>query len=102
MINTRPAEIYKKDMLEALRLSFPGLLERDLVEAIDYSIMKRGGDSPAVLDNNYKKIKENTTLWQVTDYIVSREPIITVSGVMFKKHGDGPNPFVMLIQEFLR
>ena len=102
MIRTKPAGIYKEEMVKALRLSFPGLLEHDIREALDYSIMKRGGDTPAVLDNNYKKIKEQTTLWQVTNYIVSREPIITVSGVMFKKHGDGPNPFVMLIQEFLK
>ena len=102
MIDTRTMGIYRDEMLEALRLTFPGLYEMDLREALDYSIMKRAGDTPAVLDNNYKKIKESTTLWQVTNYIVEREPIITVSGVMFKKHGSVPNPFVMLIQEFLK
>jgi hypothetical protein len=101
MIESSTANYYKQEVLEALRLSFPGLYEHELVEAVNYSIMKRGGDSPAVLDNNYTKVKEKTTLWQVTDYIMSREPIITVSGVMFKKHGSVPNPFVMLIQEFL-
>lgn len=84
MMQTRTADIYRQEMLEALRLTFPGLYEHELVEAIDYSIMKRGNDTPAVLDNNYTKVKEQTTLWQVTDYIMSREPIITVSGVMFK------------------
>ena len=102
MVQTRTADIYRQEVLEALRLTFPGLYEHELVEAIDYSIMKRGNDTPAVLDNNYTKAKEQTTLWQVTDYIMSREPIITVSGVMFKKHGSVPNPFVMLIQEFLK
>lgn len=101
MIGSSTANYYKQEVLEALRLSFPGLYEHELVEAVNYSIMKRGGDSPAVLDNNYTKVKEKTTLWQVTDYIMTREPIITVSGVMFKKHGSVPNPFVMLIQEFL-
>ena len=101
MVKSKTSDIYKNEVLDALKLSFPGLYEWELREAIDYSIMKRGGDSPAVLDNDYKKIKEKTTLWQVTDYIMSREPIITVSGVMFRKHGSVPNPFVMLIQEFL-
>ena len=101
MVKSKTADIYKNEVLDALKLSFPGLYEWELREAIDYSIMKRGGDSPAVLDNDYKKVKEKTTLWQVTDYIMSREPIITVSGVMFRKHGSVPNPFVMLIQEFL-
>lgn len=94
-------DLYKNEMLDALKLSFPGLTESDLKEAINYSILKRGSDSKAYLDNNYKKIKENKTLFEITDYIVQREPIITVSGVMFKKHGTCPNPFVMLVQEFL-
>lgn len=102
MVQNRTSDIYRQEVMEALRLTFPGLYESELVEAVNYSIMKRGSDTPAVLDNNYTKVKEKTTLWQVTDYIMSREPIITVSGVMFKKHGSVPNPFVMLIQEFLK
>ena len=102
MMGTQTMEIYRDEMIDALKLSFPGLYELELREALNYSIMKRAGDSPAVLDNNYKKVKEKTTLWEVTDYITSRCPIITVSGVMFKKHGSMPNPFVMLIQEFLK
>lgn len=102
MVDSKTTEIYKREMMDALKLTFPGLTEMDLGEAINYSIMKHGNDSPAVLDNNYTKAKENTTLFAVTDYIVQREPIITVSGVMFRKHGYCPNPFVMLIQEFLK
>jgi hypothetical protein len=102
MVQTKSCDIYRDEMMEALKLSFPGLYDWELREALNYSIMKRGGDTPVILDNNYKKVKEKTTLWQVTDYIVTREPIITVSGVMFKKHGSVPNPFVMLIQEFLK
>lgn len=101
MMETKTTDIYRNEVLETLKLSFPGLYEMELREAINYSILKRGQDSKAVLDNNYNKSKENTTLFTVTDYIMSREPIITVSGVMFRRHGYGPNPFVMLIQEFL-
>ncbi len=101
MLNSETTQIYINEMIEALKLSFPGLYESDLREAINYSIIKRGSDSKAVLDNNYTKTKEKTTLFAITDYIIQREPIITVSGVMFRKHGYCPNPFVMLIQEFL-
>lgn len=102
MINSKTSEIYIKEVMDALKLTFPGLYESEIREAVNYSIMKRGSDSIAVLDNNYTKAKENTTLFAITDYIISREPIITVSGVMFRKHGYCPNPFVMLIQEFLK
>lgn len=102
IVKNPSTEVYKREMVDALKLSFPGLTEMDIREAIDYSILKRGNDSKAVLDNNYTKKKENTTLFAITDYIIQREPIITVSGVMFRKHGYCPNPFVMLIQEFLK
>lgn len=102
MLMMKPSEVYKSEVKDALKLSFPGLYEFEIDEAINYSIMKRGNDTPAVLDNNYTKMKEQTTLWTVTNYIMSREPIITVAGVIFKKHGSCPNPFVMLIQEFLK
>ena len=102
IVNSPSTDVYKKEMVDALKLSFPGLTEMDIREAIDYSILKRGSDSRAYLDNNYKKVKENKTLFEITNYIIQREPIITVSGVMFRKHGFCPNPFVMLIQEFLK
>lgn len=95
-------EVYKKDMFDALRLSFPNLYDYEIISAIEYSIAKRGKDTPVILDNNYEKKEQKTTLYEVLNYIIEREPIITVSGVMFKKHGTCPNPYVDLIQEFLR
>lgn len=101
MIQSPATEIYRQEMMYALKLSFPGLTHYDIEDAVNYSIMKRGSDSRAILDNNYKKSKENTTLYTITNYLVERQPIITVAGVMFKRHGSCPNPFVALIQEFL-
>ena len=41
------------------------------------------------------------TLLELTDYINSREPIVTAHGVMFRKHGEVPNPLSKVIQKFL-
>ena len=101
ILNTKSIEIYKKEMMDSLKLSFPGLLESELAEAIEYSIRKRVKDTNVVLDNNYEKTEQNTTLYAVLEYIIQREPIITVSGVMFKKHGTCPNPLMDLAREFL-
>lgn len=100
-LNGTSTQIYKKEMLDTLKLSFPGMYEGELIEAIDYSITKRSKDTNVALDNNYEKKTQNTTLYSVLNYIIEREPIITVSGVMFKKHGTCLNPYVDLIQEFL-
>lgn len=101
LINSEATMKYKRDMFEALRLSFPGLYDYDIIQAIEWSIEKRGRDTNVKLDNNYTKKEQDTTLYTVLNYIIDREPIITSSGVMFKKHGECPNPFVDLIQEFL-
>ena len=93
---------YKRDVIEALKLSFPNLYEDDIIRAVDYSIAKRSKDARAKLTNKYTDLKSKSTLFRVTEYILSRQPIITVAGVMFKKHGDGRNPYVDLIQEFLQ
>lgn len=101
-LDDKSISIYKREMIDALKLSFPALYTSEIEEAVNYSIMKRFYNAPAVLDNNYEKKKQDTTLYAVLNYIIEREPIITVSGVMFKKHGSCPNPYVDLIQEFLR
>ena len=56
IVTSKTTDVYRKEMIDALKLSFPGLTELDIKEAIDYSIMKRGSDNPVVLDNNYTKI----------------------------------------------
>lgn len=101
MVNATATEIYKRDMFDALRLSFPGLHDSEINMAIDYSIAKRAKDTNVTLDNNYTNTTQDLTLFSVMNYIIEREPIITVSGVMFKRHGSCPNPYVDLIQEFL-
>lgn len=100
-ISNKGLDIYKTEMKDALRLSFPRLFDADIDAAIDYSIAKRFSDTPVKLDNNYTHNQQDTTLYNVLNYIIEREPIVTVSGVLFKKHGTCPNPYVDLIQEFL-
>ena len=95
-------ELYKREMREALKLSFPRMYDTEIEAAIQYSIDKRFQDTNVKLENNYEKTEKETTLMRVMNYIIEREPIITVSGVMFKKHGTEPNPYVNLIQEFLQ
>ena len=41
------------------------------------------------------------TLLELTDYINSRQPIVTAAGVLFSRHGDKPNPLIKVIQKFL-
>lgn len=92
---------YKTVARDLLHLSFPSLSFGEISAAIDYSISKHFKDTPVVIDNNYKKRQVNMTLQTLSDYIIQKEPIITSYGVMFKRHGEVPNPLYNMIDGFI-
>ena len=100
-------------------LYYPESSPEVLDAAIDYSIEKRIQNANTVLYNSYrrrrvierdengneikvyKNAEQNLTLQQISDYILSREPIVTAFGTMFKHHGTVPNPLAIVVQSFL-
>lgn len=92
---------YKDTLKRMLSLNLPSLTERELDEAIDYSMNKRYKQVESKVYNNYTEKTVTNTLAELTDYIYSREPICTAWGVLFKKHGVVPNPLSKLIHMFM-
>jgi hypothetical protein len=96
-----PIKEYKKVAIEMLKYSFQQLGLSEIDEAVNWSILKRCKNYNATIDNNYKKKKIDTTLLDVAQYILEREPIITSAGVIFTKHGTHPNPLYKLLEVFI-
>lgn len=92
---------YENIMVDGLKHSFPLLNECELREAIKYSITNRMQNKPAYIENNYTKKKINGTVLDVLNYIEHLEPIITSSGVLFKKHKEADNPLSKMIMGFI-
>lgn len=92
---------YKNVSRRMLKLSFPYLSNKEIDEALEYSIQKRFKNSKAKIHNNYKNTEVETTLAKITDYILKREPIITAFGAMYKKHSDEYNPIAELLKSFM-
>ena len=93
--------MYKDTLKRMLSLNLPSLTNRELDEAIDYSMNKRYKPVESKVYNNYTEKTVVNTLAELTDYIYSREPIQTAWGVLFKKHGVVPNPLTKLIHMFM-
>ena len=92
---------YKNIAIQMIMIQEPAASFEDINNAIDYSILKRMKNGNVVINNNYTKEQLSTTLIELTEYIMQREPIITAYGVMFKKHGEEPNPIAKLIEGFI-
>lgn len=92
---------YASTAIRMLQLSFPQLSRDELAIAVDYSIRKRMKDGYLYVENNYKHTKINSTILEMANYILEQEPIITASGIMFKKHAETDNPLYKLIDEFV-
>ena len=93
---------YVNVIMRMISRTYPHLTPMDINEAINYSINKRYKPEEASIYNNYtKKAPVNISLLDLTDYIITREPIITASGVMFKKHGTVPNPLSKMVEDFM-
>lgn len=92
---------YKRVAMEMLHYSFPLLTAKELSDAVDYSMIKRCRNSEATIENNYKNAVVNTTLLEIADYILDREPIITAQGTLFARHGTVPNPLAKMVEKFI-
>ena len=120
IVNSSPTLLkYKETMKKCIMLYYPEATENDLNDAIDYSIIKRLKDSRASISNSYKRrritvedengnsyetfrdAQQQSTLLKLSDYILSREPIVSAYGTMFMHHGTVPNPLVEVVQSFL-
>lgn len=92
---------YKETMMRMMERIIPQLNKQELSIAIDYSINKRFKNADCSVNNNYKNMTANLNLLKMTEYILSRRPIITSYGCLFTRHGELPNPLYMMIQDFV-
>ena len=93
---------YRQTALQMTKLFFPELSYHELQEAIDASIIDNIKDTPAKVYNNYKNHTIENTVLELSNYILSRKPIVTSNGVIFQNHDSGiVNPLSSLFQFYL-
>ena len=92
---------YKEVLMRSVPLNIPTLSEDELNRAIDYSIKKRLHNSDVQILNTYKHVGADSTILDLTDFILSKRPIMTAYGTLFTRHANSVNPLWNLIQEFV-
>lgn len=93
---------YKSVMLEGLASQFPYLNLNELNEAIEWAVLNNYCDHDGSINNNYSNQTINGTMIDILHYIQRLEPIITSSGVLYKKHKEADNPLSRMIMGFLK
>ena len=101
LLETEAVNNYKKVMFNNLRYSYPLLLDYELENAITWAIANNNKLYPAKIYNNYTKKEINGTTLDILRYIESLEPVLTSSGVMFKKRVTADNPLARMVQGFM-
>ena len=94
-------EQYTEEMTDIVKRIFPYMTKKDISEAVAYSVQKRYKEHYCTLDDNYRKRTEEMTLLKVTNYILSKQPICTSYGVMFKRHTDQEHPLMYMIRSLM-
>ena len=92
---------YKETAIDLLQLAFPSLTQTELEYAVDRSIAEHMQWHDATIDNSYKKSKAKITLPDLTNYILSKGPIMTNYGVLFTKHATVPHPLYKMVDGFI-
>lgn len=92
---------YKQFFFEMMRFNFPNLSYQELDDVMNWSINKRIHNTPLKLQNSYKNTEMDSSILDIVEYILDQEPIMTPSGVLFKKHNESKNPINKMIQGFL-
>lgn len=98
---------YKDTMKRMTKLIYPDLTNDTLDRALEWSINERYRKEDVIVTNNYtnktthKDDKPEMGLDELTEFILSKEPIITPYGVMFKKYGTEPTPLLKMIASFM-
>lgn len=92
---------YRDTMTRIIVSLFPHMSPQDVNDAVNYSVAKRFKNFNLKIRNTYTNKTLNMTALEICDYIAEREPILTSYGVLFKKHGQTPNPLGRVIDSFL-
>ena len=92
---------YREQSTRMISLLMPNIPIHVIDEAISHSIREHALNHKAKIYNSYKSTTVDTDIYALTQYILSRKPIITTYGVLFEQHETVPNPLRQMFARYI-
>lgn len=85
--------LYIDEMLSIIERVRPELTSDEIREGIKFGILKNMISGNVFINNNYSNQKFKIPMLSLIDQIMNQKPILSTSGVLFKKHNTSENLF---------
>lgn len=95
-------EFYKADAVDAL-LDINPDWDKEEVETLVEKEMKKSFSNPSVvIDNNFKRETQNSTLLTIMDWAIDKKPLIAGNGTFYKNQHQAANPIANMLDGMLK
>ena len=95
-------DLYKKDSIESLRSMNPEWDEHDLEDLIDDEISKHLSNPSVIIDNNFKRKTQSSTLLTIMDWAIKEKPLIAGNGTFYMNQHEAVNPVASMLDMMLK
>ena len=93
---------YIDEVVRLYKQTHPSANEENAKELVSEFISKQFKDIPCSMNNNMTHECVNTTVNEVTDWIDTKQPIITGNGTFFKQHSEYLSPAITFLESILK
>lgn len=99
--DSRFIEKYKCDMISTMKQINPSWDEDKIEKTLNKMIQKRIQNPSVVIDNNYTKQRQDSTLLSVFDWALEKSPIIAGNGTFYANQDQKFNPIGQMLDDIL-
>ena len=95
-------EFYKRDAVDALMEMNPEWDENDVDKLVEKEMKDSFQNPSVVMDNNFKRQTQDSTLLTIMDWAIEKEPIVAGNGTFYKNQHQAINPIANMLDGMLK
>ena len=95
-------EFYKSDATDALLDMNPNWDRADVEKLVEREMKENFQNPKVVIDNNFKRQTQESTLLTIMDWAIDKEPLIAGNGTFYKNQYEAANPVANMLDGMLK